>query len=789
MYATDEDADETFYCLDFFPYPSGAGLSVGHMRNYVPTDVYSRFKRMNGFAVLHPMGWDAFGFPAENYARRQGVHPRVSTDENVANYRRQMALAELSYDWSREVDSTDPAYYRWTQWIFRLLFERGYAYQADGLQWWCDECRSVLANEQVVDGCCWRHDDRPVTRKYLRQWYFRITAYAEALLAGLERVDWPEHIKKQQRDWIGRSEGCEVRFEGTNPDTGASFDLPTFTTRVDTVCGVTYLVVAPEHPMVERLVTAEHGSAVEAYVRDALSCSEVARLATDRPKVGVPTGSFARNPVNGRDVPVWLADYVVASYGTGIVMAVPAHDERDQAFARRYGLAVVSVIDDEFLHDSAPFDGLSTAEARTAIAAWLAERGAGGPTVSYKMRDWLISRQRYWGAPIPVVHCEDCGAVAVPEGDLPVLLPDMTVSAMEPSGTGASPLASCRDFVATTCPQCGKPAKRETDTMDGFACSSWYFLRFADPHNATASFSPEAVARWLPVDLYVGGAEQAVMHLLYARFWTKVLHDVGLLPFDEPFAKLRNQGAMLAADGRRMAKNKGNVVTPDEVADAWGADCLRTYVLFLGRFDQNVTWNDEGVAGMSRFLERVWHMVQRHPGRGSEEAGEGGRALRRTVHETVRRVTDDVEGFAFNTALSALMTCQREMSAQAERDPTLPSTDVWAEAVDAVLTLLAPFAPFIAAELWERTGRTGDVHRQSWPRVDEAALRRDEVRYPVKIGGRVRDTVVVAADADEAAIRQAVLASPAVCRYLEGKTVERFLVVPGRLICVDLKPV
>jgi len=808
LYATGDDPNAPkFYCLDFFPYPSGSGLSVGHLRNYVPTDVISRLKRMQGYNVLHPMGWDAFGFPAENYAIIQGKHPKETTEENVANYKRQMALAETNYDWSKEINSTDPAYYKWTQWFFGLLFKRGLAYQSEGLQWWCPECKSVLANEQVENGCCWRHSDIPVTKKALKQWFFRITDYAEALLDDLDTVDWPEHIKTMQRNWIGKSTGCEALFKARNPETGETFDFPIFTTRIDTVFGVTYMVVAPEHPLVDKLTTKEHKGAVKAYVEASMRKSEIDRLAVDKEKTGVATGAIAINPANGEEVPVWVADYVLHSYGTGIVMAVPAHDTRDFAFATKYRLPIRQVIsptgkeqelgdayvDPGVMINSARFIGMESTEALEKITDWLDERKMGERKINYRFRDWLISRQRYWGAPIPIIHCEKCGPQLVPDEDLPVRLPELPIEQIRPHDTGDSPLAHDANWVQATCPACQGEARRETDTMDGFVCSSWYFLRFPNPTIEDAAFAREDADSWLPVDIYVGGAEHAVMHLLYARFWTKVMHDAGIVSFREPFSTLKNQGMMLGADGQKMSKSKGNVVTPDTVEAQYGTDCLRTFILFLGSFESEVPWSDTAISGVFRFLEKVWDLAQEHPGRGKAEADPGAvttKELRRWVHRTIKKVTEDVESFSFNTAISALMELRNAMGDMVRKDASIAETALWGEAIEALLVLLAPIAPFISEELWERTGRreiTDSIHLHSWPQWDATALVVDEISYPVQVNGKIRDTVIVAAELSDDAIREKVMASPKVHKYVEGKTVKKFIVVKGRLVSIAVK--
>jgi leucyl-tRNA synthetase len=805
-----------FYCLDFFPYPSGSGLSVGHLRNYVPTDVVSRLMNMKGYNVLHPMGWDAFGLPAENYALKMGVHPRETTAQNVATYKRQLALVETCYDWSKELNSSTPEYYHWTQWFFLLLFERGLAYQAEGQQWWCPECMTILANEQVEDGKCWRHTETSVTKKSLKQWYFKITEYAEPLLNDLKTIQWPDHIRKMQENWIGRSEGCEVVFKGVKP-AGGEVDLPIFTTRVDTIFGVTYMVLAPEHPLVPELTHPTKQGAVAEYVEQVKRLSEIDRTSTEKEKTGVALGSAAINPLTGEKVPIWIGDYVLATYGTGAVMAVPGHDVRDYAFATQYKLPVKEVIapvltfagpgengrydvrdrtatklreayvEDGVMVQSKEFSGYTSEAGRSALGEHVEKKGIGRRRVNYKFRDWLISRQRYWGCPIPIVHCAACGAVAVPKDQLPVMLPEMTE--FRPSGTGRSPLANVPEFVKTTCPKCKGPAERETDTMDGFACSSWYFLRFPEPGYAKGPFDPESVKYWLPVDLYVGGAEHAVMHLLYARFWTKVMFDAKLVHFKEPFQQLRNQGMLLGSDGSKMSKSRGNVVTPDEVVKVYGADTVRMYMLFLGSFEQEAPWSDEAISGVFRYMHRVFDLVTKHPPKSATSDGSTDvkaiKELRFWTAKTLKKVGEDIEGFAFNTAVAALREYYNKLSSLSAT-PGLTETAAWSDAMRTQLVMLAPIGPFIAEELWERTGGEGSVHRQPWPKVDASALVVDEVTYPIQINGKVRDKITVAASATEDDLKKIVLDSPNVKKWTEGKNVKAFRVVPGRLISVNV---
>jgi leucyl-tRNA synthetase len=787
-----ETGREPFYCLDFFPYPSGAGLSVGHCRNYVPTDVISRKKRMDGMNVLHPMGWDAFGQPTEEYAIKTGMHPVEVTRLNTDTYRRQMKLIEASYDWSREIDSSSPDYYRWTQYLFLLLYDRGLAYQADNYQMWCPECRTVLSNEEAAGGECWRCSG-PVTRKKLRQWYFRITDYADRLLDDLEGLDWPEGIKAMQRNWIGKSRGAEVVFRVGLEDGGA-IDLPVYTTRLDTIFGATFCVLAPEHPDVLRMTSAGKREEVEAYIGRARTMSDMERMAAaEKEKTGVFTGLHALNPYNGEEVPLYVADYVLAGYGTAAIMAVPAHDERDHAFAKRYGLPIVEVIApggvpqgvedratvaDGLLLNSGRFSGMPSDEAREAMAAMAEEEGFGRADVRYRIRDWLVSRQRYWGAPIPIVHCGECGEV--PDRNLPVILPE--VDSYVPDDTGLSPLARATDWVNTACPRCGGPARRDTNTMAGFVCSSWYFLRYASPCDTERPFDPGAVDYWLPVDLYVGGAEHAVMHLIYARFFTKVMYDAGMLAFTEPFTVLKNQGMLLGADHQKMSKSKGNVVTPDEMALKYGVDALRLYILFMGPFEAELDWNEDGIPGTWRFLRRLWSLCLETAGTGQEEpdgslAGE----LRYQLARTQSKVTCDIDAFQFNTAVAALMEFVNFLASV--RDRAGQTGGLWREALGKTLVMLAPLAPFIAEELWHRLDFPGEsVHLQPWPEWDEADLAREMTELVVQVAGKIRGRIQVPVDASEGEVRKAALTLERIAEILDGAEPRRVIVVPGRLV-------
>lgn len=804
--AKEDKSRPKFYGLEFFPYPSGDGLSVGHCRNYIPTDVVCRYKRMRGFDVLHPMGWDAFGLPAENEAIKKKSHPSKTVPKYIANYKRQMNLVGLSYDWSREVNSSSPDYYRWTQWIFLLLYKRGLAFRAASPVNWCQSCGTVLANEEVEAGLCWRCGTQAEKRN-LPQWFFRITAYADRLMDDLDLIDWPESIKTMQRNWIGRSEGVEFDMRTD----GHTESMRVFTTRVDTVFGMSFAVLAPEHPLVAEITTPDRRAEVEEYIRQAQRISEIERLSTERERTGVFTGAYAINPMNGENVPVYIADYVLLTYGTGAIMAVPAHDTRDFDFAKRYGLPITVVIappgwngepldeahtGEGTMVNSGAFDGLPSQEGARKIAEYMEENGIGLIKVNYRLRDWLISRQRYWGVPIPVVYCEKCGEVPVPEDQLPVELP--YAEHYEPSGTGKSPLATIPEFVNTTCPTCGGPAERETDTMGGFACSSWYFLRFASPHYTEGPFEKDAAAYWLPVDLYVGGAEHAVMHLLYARFWTKVLHDVGLVPFVEPFQALRNQGMVLAPDPKnesvwiKMSKSKGNVVTPDEVVVRYGADSLRVYELFVAPLTESIQWSEDGINGMHRFLSRVFRVVQdygknydpswRKTVRQETSTSPANRALARKVHQTIRKVTEDIEGLQFNTAVAALMELMNEIAKYVQSTPLAGKSSVFSEALEMLLVLLSPMAPHLSDELWNRLGHEGFMLNLSWPVHDPDVAKAEEITIVVQVNGKVRDKLVVAADTDPKDLERLALESDKVKAQLDGKQVRNIVVVPGRLV-------
>jgi leucyl-tRNA synthetase len=787
--ASEQGGRSKFYCLAFFPYPSHEGLHVGHCRNYIPTDVLSRFKRMQGFNVLHPMGWDAFGEPTEQYAITHKVHPRITTDHNTANFRRQLSLLGTSYDWSREIDSSRPEFYRWTQYFFLLLYKRGLAYRDTNWQWWCPVCQTTLSSHEVSGRICWRGHSG-VTRREIPAWYFKITAYAEQLLSGLDSIDWPESIKSMQRNWIGLSEGFEISFP---IDQGSSISV--FTTRPDTIYGVTFMALAPEHPLVSMLTDNEHHLDVSAYIQASVARNELDRLSEKGEKTGVFTGSYAVNLLNGERVPVWVADYVLPGYGTGAVMGVPAHDQRDFEFAQKYGLTVRKVVaapdcetsesellltayaGEGFLVNSAEFTGLQSADAIPLIANQLNRLGYGKPARQYRMRDWLISRQHYWGTPIPIIYCPTCGEVPVPEDDLPVLLPPMQDFA--PDGSGRSPLARLPEFVNTVCPRFGGSARRETDTMGGFADSSWYFLRFSSPHYQTGPFEPEAMRYWMPVDIYVGGAEHAVMHLLYARFWTRVMADAGLVAFREPFIKLLNQGQLLGPDGHRMSKSRGNVITPDSVVERYGADALRVYELFMAPFDQDIAWSTEGIHGVRRFLNRIWNLYRETFFLSGEETAQD-QDLERRLHVTIRRVSQRLEGFQFNTLVSALMEFTNALSDRFQSEAWHTAT--YHRALKTLMLLLAPVAPHFAEELWRLCGMAGSVHQQPWP-AWQADLARDQVtQVAIQVNGKLREVIEVSPDASQDEVEAQARLQPRVRPYLDGKAVVKVIYVSGKIL-------
>ncbi len=934
--ASDDHTKPKNYILDFFPYPSGASMHVGHVRNYTISDALARFARQRGQNVLHPMGWDEFGLPAENYAIKTGISPQESVKKNTGHFKKQLMQMGIGIDWTREFGSSDPEYYRWTQWLFTVLFERGLAYQKESLQWWCDHDKTVLANEQVEAGRCWRCGNK-VTKKPLKQWFFKITDYADRLADDLEDLDWSDAIKAMQRNWIGKSKGAEVTFEIAD----STHKIKIFTTRPDTLYGATFMVLAPEHPLIKEITTPEMRENVDEYIAAAIAKSDVDRMDTEREKTGVATGAYAINPVNGEHIPIWIADYVLMGYGTGAIMAVPAHDDRDFAFAEKFKLPIIEVVepvtgqpqenpefrrsivaivrnpktkkylsinwgknggnlfvgggreDDEdieatatreiqeetgyrnvklvsktgrihhhyFAHsknvarqieahallfdlvdeeqtktaleedekgkftvqwlteaevvariqdelhatayqlltqnacyhgeglmvNSGPYDGMSSSNVREQIVADLREQGVGHERINYKIRDWLISRQRYWGAPIPVVHCPDDGAVAVPADQLPIELP--ALKSYEPSGDGRSPLARVPEWVNTACPKCGGPATRETDTMDGFACSSWYFLRFADPHNNKEAFDANKVKYWLPVDTYIGGAEHAVMHLLYARFWTKVMHDAGLIDFDEPFTALRNHGMIWAPDGRKMSKSFGNTIAPDDlIADGYGADAIRVMELFIAPWNQGANWSTEGLGGCYRFLQRAWTMSQEYlHGKSSTGNREIETRLSIATHRTIKKVTQDLHSLGFNTAIAALMEYVNELYKIKVELPANPDNVAWKDAITVLAQLLAPFAPHIAEEIWSELGHHDSVHVGYWPVWDDNLLVADIVTIVVQVNGKVRAKLDVAAESSEEEVTKAALENDRIVQFVDVKKPHKVIYVPGRLVNIVVK--
>ena len=801
-----------FYCLDMFPYPSGDGLHVGHPESYTATDIVCRYKRMKGFEVMHPMGWDAFGLPAENYAISTGVHPRITTEKNCATFKRQIQSLGFSYDWEREIDTTDPAYYKWTQWVFLQLFKKGLAYETTSPINWCPKCKTGLANEEIYQGKCDRCET-PIEKKSLRQWMLRITAYADRLLADLEGTDWPHSTRLMQKNWIGRSEGAEVDFalEGGGK-------LTVFTTRPDTLYGATYMVLAPEHPMTLKLASPQQRAAVQTYVAAAGNKSDLERTELAKDKTGVFTGASAVNPVNGEKLPIWTADYVLTTYGTGAIMAVPAHDDRDHEFAVKYGLKIIEVLKtpadwkgvgafcgDGTAINSSIIDGLPTPEAKKKITAWLEEKGIGRAKVNFKLRDWIFSRQRYWGEPIPLVHCPKCGTVPVPESELPVLLPE--VEKYQPTGTGESPLAAIDSWVNTKCPSCGGPAKRETNTMPQWGGSCWYYLRYIDPKNPSAFVDKELEKAWMPVDLYIGGAEHAVLHLLYARFWHKVLFDLGFVSTKEPFKKMVHQGMILsyayrdgkgvyrsykeldiAEDGtaktsdgetikpvvEKMSKSKKNVINPDEIYERYGADAFRLYEMFMGPLEDSKPWNIRGIEGVHRFIKRAYAWgLERHSAL-TDDAASGQDLILR--HQTIEKVGSDIEALKFNTAISALMVYLNRLTEQKTTSREDFST---------FLALLHPFAPHVTDELWEVSGGEGTLMKRAWPVADLSVIASRDIEIPVQVNGKVKGRLTVKETTPQEEIKR--LALEAALAHPAGKTVVKVIVVPGRLVSIVVK--
>ncbi|MEI3295114.1 MAG: leucine--tRNA ligase [Eubacterium ventriosum] len=773
-----------YYCLDMFPYPSGSGLHVGHWRGYVISDVWSRYKMLHGYHIIHPMGWDAFGLPAENYAIKMKTHPAISTAANIANIKRQINEIASLYDWDMEVNTTDPKFYKWTQWIFVQMFKKGLAYEKEMPINWCPSCKTGLANEEVVNGCCERCGAE-VTKKNLKQWMLKITAYADRLLADLDKLDWPEKVKKMQADWIGKSYGAEVDFKLENSDE----KITVYTTRPDTLYGATFMVLAPEHAMAKSLATDETRADVEAYIQMAANKSSVDRL-QGKEKTGVFTGSYAINPLNGAKVPIWLSDYVLADYGTGAIMCVPAHDDRDFAFATKFNIPIIQVIAKDgkeienmteayteavgTMINSGEWNGMESSVLKKEAPHIIEEKGFGRATVNYKLRDWVFSRQRYWGEPIPIIHCPDCGAVPVPEDQLPLLLPD--VESYEPTGTGESPLAAIDEWVNTTCPCCGKPAKRETNTMPQWAGSSWYFLRYIDNKNDKELVSREKADKYLPVDMYIGGVEHAVLHLLYSRFYTKFLHDIGVVDFDEPFKKLFNQGMITGKNGIKMSKSKGNVVSPDDLVRDYGCDSLRLYEMFVGPPELDSEWDERGIDGVYRFITRFWKLAV-----DSIEANvEPTKEMIKLRHQMVHTITRRLEDFSLNTVVSGFMEFNNKFIELAKKEGGIDK-----ETIQTFVTLLAPFAPHIGEELWERLGNTGSVFENNkWPEADEELMKDDEIQVPVQINGKTKVVISVPADiSKDDAIAQG---KEALGDKLTGNIIKE-IYVPGRIINIVAK--
>ena len=769
-----------YYCLDMFPYPSGAGLHVGHWRGYVISDVWARYKMMDGnHYVIHPMGWDAFGLPAENYAIKTGQHPAISTANNIRNIKRQIKQIGAIRDWDMELNTTDPSFYKWTQWIFVQMFKHGLAYEKKMPLNWCPHCKAVLANEEVVDGKCERCGTE-VTKKNLRQWMLRITKYADRLLDGLDTLDWPDKVKKMQRDWIGRSYGAEVDF----PVDGRDEKITVYTTRPDTLWGATFMVLSPEHELAKKIATPEQAQAVDDYCKYAANKSNVERV-QNKEKTGVFTGAYAVNPLNGKKIPIWLSDYVLADYGTGAIMCVPAHDDRDFAFAKKFGLPIIQVIakDGKEIKDmkeayteasgtminSGDWNGMESSKLKKEAPFLIEKMGIGRKTVNYKLRDWVFSRQRYWGEPIPIVHCPKCGAVPVPEEQLPVLLPD--VESYQPTDTGESPLAAIDSWVNTTCPACGGPAKRETNTMPQWAGSSWYFLRYADPHNDRELVSKEKAARYLPVDMYIGGVEHAVLHLLYSRFYTKFLHDIGVIDFDEPFQRLFNQGMILGPKGIKMSKSLGNVVSPDDMVRDYGCDSLRLYELFIGPPEQDSAWDERGIDGVNRFLKKFWNLALDSIDADVKATPE----MIKLRHKLIQDITMRLNQFALNTAVSKFMEYNNQMQKIAQKEGGIDK-----ETIGTYVSLLAPFAPHISEEIWERLGHTDSVFHQEWPKADAKLAADDEKDIPVQIMGKTKAVIRLSVKASKDEALSA--GKAAVADKIGDAAIVKEIYVPGRII-------
>lgn len=779
LYAYKEDkTKEKLYCLEMFSYPSGAKLHLGHWYNFGVTDTWARFKKMSGYNLFHPMGFDAFGLPAENYAIKTGIHPRISTEKNIATMEQQLKAIGGSWDWRHEVVTCREDYYKWTQWMFLQLYKHGLAYKKEAPVNWCPSCNTVLANEQVVSGECERCGST-VIRKKMSQWFFKITEYAEELLQDLDKLDWPEKTKILQKNWIGKSNGAYVDFKVKGYD--ESFTV--FTTRADTLFGATYCVLAPEHELVDKITTKEQEEAVRAYQLEAAKQSEIERTSTVKEKTGVFTGAYAINPVNGKEIPIWISDYVLASYGTGAIMAVPAHDERDYDFAKKFGLEIIQVLkgkeeentDDKAMtgdgiHINSGFlDGLNKEEALNKMYDYLEEKGCGKKTTTYKLRDWLVSRQRYWGAPIPVIYCEKCGIVPVPESDLPVVLPDD----VEFTPDGESPLKKCESFMKTTCPCCGAPATREADTLDTFVCSSWYFLRYPDNLNDKAPFEKEIVNKMLPVDKYVGGIEHACMHLLYARFFVKALRDMGYLNFDEPFKSLVHQGTILGPDGEKMSKSKGNTVSPDEYVEEYGSDVLRGYLMFGFNYVDGGPWTDDGIKSINKFYNRIVKLVEN-----IDEEEKEFPELEVSMHKTIKAVRTDIEKFQFNTCISRIMEYTNALS----KYDKIPR-----KYIETLILLLAPFAPHITEELWESIGNAYSVYNQRYPEYDEEKTKDESKTIGIQVNGKLRGEITVTESDTEDSVKEKVLSEENIKKYTDEKEIVKFIYIPNKIVSIIVK--
>ncbi len=776
-----------YYSLEMFSYPSGSNLHIGHWYNYGPSDTFARFKHLQGFNLFHPMGFDSFGLPAENYAIKSGIHPEKSTNDNIKTMRKQLEEIGLMIDWDYTLETHSSEYYKWTQWLFSTLYKNNLAYRANAPVNWCSSCQTVLANEQVVDGHCERCESEVVQKK-LNQWFFKITDYADELLDMVDNLDWPEKTKKIQKNWIGRSYGSEVEFK-----TEKNINLKVFTTRPDTLYGVTYLVMAPENDLVETFIKNEQKESVVAYQNNTKKLTDIERSSTVREKTGVFTGSYAYNPVNNKRIPIWISDYVINTYGTGCVMAVPAHDERDFAFADKYGLEIIKVIeggeipycDSGKLINSDKFDGLDSELAKDKIVEMLSEVNMGKKTVNYRLKDWLVSRQRYWGSPIPIIYCDDCGEVLVPEADLPVLLPND----IDFKPDGESPLKRSENFINTTCPKCNKPAKRETDTLDTFVCSSWYYLRYTNPHNQNNAFEKDIVNKLLPVDTYIGGAEHATMHLIYARFITKALRDLGYLNFDEPFLRMIHQGMILGADGSKMSKSRGNTVLPDVYVNEYGSDAFRLYLMFGFTYEEGGPWSDDGIKSLSRFLNRVEAILEKLFNEKyvlKDTIDEEEKSLLHVESRTIKAVTEDIENFSFNTAIARCMEYINELY-KYEQSNGSKNIKLAQESFLRFLVVLSPFAPHFAEELWEKTGNKETIFNNTWPKYDEKYLELDTINLPIQLNGKLIGTVPASKTEEESSIKDKVNNDEKLSNRLKESTILKVIYVPGRIYNIVIK--